>query len=219
MKTNFMQDSLMKTKFIPDSLIETKFIPDSLIETKFILDSLLVASPLHDGMLKSNDLWPDVTKRDNILSDVTKERLAFNESVKRSLIDFTKTDMNYDISSSSNLLNYKYSQSIEIANKVRVEKEAEKLRRHNEKIALGKEQIIIAKKHSYYLEELLKDSRNAVEQRNAIIRFMVESMVASEQPRDNKKKFLMDLLVPIATVSSGASDLIQLVNDALESIS
>lgn len=68
------------------------------------------------------------------------------------------------------------------------------------------------------LEALLEDSRNAIEQRNAIIRFMVESVVASDQPKENKKKFLMDLLVPVATVSSGAGDLIQLVRDGLDTI-
>lgn len=68
------------------------------------------------------------------------------------------------------------------------------------------------------LQELLEDSRNAVEQRNAIIRFMVEELIKSEQPKEDKKKFLMDLLVPIATVSSGAGDLMQLVRDGLDTI-
>lgn len=89
--------------------------------------------------------------------------------------------------------------------KVLAAKEAEKLRRHNEQI--------------YYLSELLKDSKNAIEQRDAIIRFMVEQMVKSEQSKEVKKKLLMDLLVPVATVSSGAGELMQLVKDALESLS
>jgi len=68
------------------------------------------------------------------------------------------------------------------------------------------------------LEGLLEDSNNAVEQRNAIIRFMVEGLINSEQPKEEKRKLLMDLLVPIATVSSGAGDLMQLVKDGLEAI-
>ncbi|WP_215085536.1 hypothetical protein [Exiguobacterium sp. s78] len=87
----------------------------------------------------------------------------------------------------------------------KAEKEAEDLRRHDEQIN--------------YLSELLKDSKNAVEQRDAIIRFMVEQMVNSEQSKEVKKKLLIDLLVPVATVSSGAGDLMQLVKEALESLS
>lgn len=68
------------------------------------------------------------------------------------------------------------------------------------------------------LEGLLEDSRNAIEQRNAIIRFMVEELINSGQPKEEKRKLLMDLLVPIATVSSGAGDLMQLVKDGLETI-
>lgn len=68
------------------------------------------------------------------------------------------------------------------------------------------------------LEGLLEDSKNAIEQRNAIIHFMVEGLMDSEQPKEAKRKFLMDLLVPIATVSSGAGDLMQLIKDALEAI-
>lgn len=91
-------------------------------------------------------------------------------------------------------------------------KEAENLRRHDEKVAVMKEQV-------HFLSELLKDSKNAIEQRNAIIHFMVEELIKSDQPNETKKRLLMDLLVPIATVSSGAGDLMQLVKDALESIS
>lgn len=97
------------------------------------------------------------------------------------------------------------NKAIEELQRVFEEKEVEKLRRHDERI--------------YYLSELLKDSRNAIEQRDAIIRFMVEQMVNSEQSKEVKKKLLMDLLVPVATVSSGAGDLMQLVKDALESLS
>lgn len=78
------------------------------------------------------------------------------------------------------------------------------------------------RKNSYrqteILEGLLEDSRNAIEQRNALIRFMVEGIINSEQPQEGKKKLLMDLLVPVATVSSGAGDLMQLVKDGLEAI-
>lgn len=68
------------------------------------------------------------------------------------------------------------------------------------------------------LEGLLEDSKNAIEQRNAIIRFMVEELINSKQPKEEKRKLLMDLLVPIATVSSGAGDLMQMVKDGLETI-
>ncbi len=78
------------------------------------------------------------------------------------------------------------------------------------------ETVAQLKKQNKHLEKLVEDSENAIEQRNVIIRFMVEEMMKSEQPKEVKKKFLMDLLVPIATVSSGAGDLMQLVKDWLE---
>gem|GEM_PF-4276281 len=68
------------------------------------------------------------------------------------------------------------------------------------------------------LEGLLEDSKNAIEQRNAVIRFMVEGLINSDQSKEGKKKLLMDLLVPIATVSSGTGDLMQLIKDGLEAI-
>lgn len=70
------------------------------------------------------------------------------------------------------------------------------------------------------LEELAKDSKNAIEQRDAIIRFMVERIINSEQTTaTSKKELLKDILVPIAAVSSGTGDLVKLINDGLEIIS
>lgn len=95
---------------------------------------------------------------------------------------------------------------------IKNKEKAEIIKRHDEQISVMKEQV-------HYLSELLKDSKNAIEQRNAVIRIMVEEMIKTEQPKEVKKKLLMDLLVPIATISSGASDSMQLVKEALESLS
>lgn len=69
------------------------------------------------------------------------------------------------------------------------------------------------------LEGLLEDGKNAIEQRDAIIRFMVESIINSEKTtNESKKKLLQDILVPIAAVSSGTGDLVKLINDGLDII-
>lgn len=68
------------------------------------------------------------------------------------------------------------------------------------------------------LEGLLEHSRNAVEQRNAIIRFMVESIVASDQPKENKMKTLLEYSVQFATLAGGANDVMQIINESIEKI-
>lgn len=68
------------------------------------------------------------------------------------------------------------------------------------------------------LEELLEHSRNAVEQRNAIIRFMVEELIKSEQPKESKLKTLVGYSVQFATLAGGANDVMQIIDGAIKRI-
>lgn len=95
--------------------------------------------------------------------------------------------------------------------RVRAAKEAEELRRHNELVEVGQKQV-------EHLAGLLVDSNNAIEQRNAIIRFMVESMVASDQPKEIKKKKLLEYSVQFATLAGGANDVMQIIQEAIEKL-
>lgn len=88
-------------------------------------------------------------------------------------------------------------------------KELEEERRHNEIVGVLENQVT-------KLQALLEDSNNAIEQRNTVIRFMIEEIIKSEQPVKEKKNLLLDMLVPVATVSSGASDLVGLIQAGLK---
>ena len=91
----------------------------------------------------------------------------------------------------------------------RIAKEAEELRRHNELVEVGQKQV-------EHLAGLLVDSNNAIEQRNAIIRFMVESMVASDQPKETKMKKLLEYSTQFATLAGGANDVMQIIDEAIK---
>lgn len=91
----------------------------------------------------------------------------------------------------------------------KIAKEAEELRRHNELVGVGQKQVD-------YLAGLLADSNNAIEQRNAIIRFMVESIVASDQSKETKQKTLLEYSVQFATLASGANDVMQIIDEAIK---
>lgn len=188
----------------------------------------LQENPLHD-ILEREKLWKEITKKDTRLSDITKnnaydiakDNAYMDDAINKVLNDFSEKESYYEIKSYLNnltdprenleLLNKSINQ-IKAEEKIeRNEKESEELRRHEEKITL-------LKIHASYLEELLKDSRNAVEQRNAIIHFIVKYTLDSNQPKEIKRDFLMNLMVPVATVSSGAGDLMQLIKEALELI-
>lgn len=109
------------------------------------------------------------------------------------------------------------------AHKIETMKSAEKLgkkmyEKEQEEKRMQIKTIELLSEQNESLKRLVEDSKNAVEQRNAIIHFMVEEMIKSEQPKEIKRDFLLNLLVPIATVSSGAGDLMQMVKSSLESI-
>lgn len=141
-----------------------------------------------------NELFRNITSKNKLSSPI--------ESNQKPIIDYEAMHRNRIEG---------MSKGFEIMNTIKAGKEAEELRRHNELVEMAEKQV-------EYLAGLLADSKNAVEQRNAIIRFMVEGLINSEQPKEEKRKLLMDLLVPIATVSSGAADLMQLVKEGLEAI-
>lgn len=103
------------------------------------------------------------------------------------------------------------NKAIEDMRQLNIDKKLEELRRHNEIVAVGQKQV-------ENLEKLLADSNNAIEQRNAIIRFMVEGIINSQQPKEDKRKLLIDILVPMATVLSGTSDLVQFVKDGINAL-
>ncbi len=72
-------------------------------------------------------------------------------------------------------------------------------RRHDELVGIGKEQV---KK----LEALLQDSKNAIEQRDALIRFVVQMMVDMEASNSEKKRNLNALLTRLASIGALGAD-------------
>ncbi|KQS19218.1 hypothetical protein ASF99_04855 [Exiguobacterium sp. Leaf187] len=76
----------------------------------------------------------------------------------------------------------------------------EELRRHNELVSVGKEQVET-------LEALLRDSQNAIEQRNALIRFLVQVMVDMEASNGEKKRTLTELLTRLSSIAAFGNDL------------
>lgn len=86
-------------------------------------------------------------------------------------------------------------------------------------IELLNRQILLLNGQKEHLSNLLKSSENAIEQRNVIIRFMVESIVNSEQSKESKFKQLLELSVQITTIATGATDLIEIIKKGLDQLS
>ncbi|WP_393965198.1 hypothetical protein [Exiguobacterium sp. S22-S28] len=79
-------------------------------------------------------------------------------------------------------------------------KEAESLRRHDEHIAILREQNQI-------LLKLLEGSDNAIEQRDALIRFTVQQMIDTEPSQEGKKRTLTELLTRLSYIAAFGNDL------------
>lgn len=80
------------------------------------------------------------------------------------------------------------------------------------------ETIAQLKRQNEHLEKLVEDSANAIEQRNAVIRFMVESMIASDQPKETRLKKLLEYSTQFATLTGGANDVMEIINKAIEKL-
>lgn len=90
----------------------------------------------------------------------------------------------------------------------------EERRRHDELVGIGREQV-------NKLEALLQDSKNAIEQRDALIRFVVQMMVNMESPTEEKKKTLGEVLSRLASIAAfgvDVSDLYKVVDEAMRDL-
>lgn len=85
-------------------------------------------------------------------------------------------------------------------------------------IELLNRQIELLNAQKEHLSNLLKSSENAIEQRNVIIKFMVESIVNSEQSKENKFKQLLELSVQFTTIATGATDLIEMIKKSISQL-
>lgn len=97
-----------------------------------------------------------------------------------------------------------YRESIAEKQNAIAEKEAEELRRHNE-------QLLVLKEQNQHLLDLVNDSKNAVEQRDAIIHFIVQTILAMESPKEEKKKSLTEILTRVASLTTTGSDMVSII--------
>lgn len=91
----------------------------------------------------------------------------------------------------------------------------EELRRHDELVSVGKEQV-------ENLKALLEHSENAIEQRNALIHFVVQLMIDMEASNSEKRKTLKELLPRLASLAAfgtDVSDLGKLITGAIDELS
>lgn len=89
----------------------------------------------------------------------------------------------------------------------KIEKEAEELRRHNEKVTVGREQVELLKEQVQKLTSLQQNSQNSNEQRDAVIHFMVQMMMQMEASQKEKKKTLSGVLIQISSLAAISADL------------
>lgn len=93
-------------------------------------------------------------------------------------------------------------------------KEVESLRRHDEHITILREQNQI-------LLKLLEGSDNAIEQRDALIRFTVQQMIDTEPSKEGKNRKINDILTQVASFAAlgvDVSDLFKLVTGAISEL-
>jgi len=145
-----------------------------------------------DNLFENNVSWSDLIKRPT------------------SLADLSDIDMDYGLSSVLRSASNHHEHNMKIYEsiaKAKVEKEAEELRRHDEKVAVGKEQVELLKEQVQKLTALLQSSQNSNEQRDAVIHFMVQMMMQMEASQKEKKKTLSGVLMQISSLVAIGADL------------
>lgn len=170
-----------------------------------------------DDIIKHNESWKKFTEKYAGVDEIKKNIISKDDEARKFLANLEK-DSDYESRLSFRGPTFDFNEALENVLKEKENREFEELRRHNELVQVGEKQNQSLLRLLEDTERLLEDSKNSIEQRNAIIRFMVESMVDSDQSKEKKLKTLLEYSAQFATLAGGAKDVMQIINESIEKL-
>lgn len=159
-----------------------------------------------DEIIKHNESWRKFTEKYAGFNEIKKNIISENDEARKFLANLEK-DSDYGSNLSFTGPTFNLNEVIEIVSKENEKKEIEKLRRHNENIEVGKEQVVLLTEQNDKLKLLLQISQNSNEQRDAVIYFIVQMLVHMEASPKEKERTLSGILTRIASFTAIGADL------------